>query len=80
MPIMRPIPSQRTVAPSPKKAKAPAELAVKQEDEDDEEKFREMFAVWDLRKQGKALQTPKKKEVISLGMLIVLSKWGSNVY
>ena len=75
MPIVRPVSSQRTVAPSPKKAKAPAEPSVKQEDDgDDEEKFREMFAVWDLRKQGKALQTPKKKEVISLGMVPVLSK------
>lgn len=75
MPIVRPVPSQRTVAPSPKKSKASAELMVKrEEDEDDEERFREMFAVWDLRKQGKALHTPKKKEIISLGMVPVLSK------
>ena len=73
---MRPVPSQQTVAPSPKRAKAPVEPTVKQEEvKDDEETFREMYAVWDLRKPGKALQTPKKKkEVISLGMVTVLSK------
>jgi hypothetical protein len=57
--------------PHLRKAKASAEPTIKQEeDEDDEKKFREMFAVWDLRKQGKALQAPKKKkEVINLGMV-----------
>jgi hypothetical protein len=78
MPIVRPVPSQRTVAPSPKKAKASVGPVIKQEDEEDEEdKFREMFAVWDLRKQGKTLQTPKKKGIINLGMLTtILSKAG----
>lgn len=73
MPIVRSVP---TVAPSPKRAKAPVGPTVKQEDdEEDEETFREMFAVWDLRKPGKALQTPKKKkEVINLGTVTVLSK------
>ncbi len=76
MPIVRPAPSQQTVAPLPKRAKASVEPTIKQEEgEDDEDKFREMYAVWDLRKQGKALQTPKKKkEVINLGMVTVLSK------
>lgn len=70
-PITRPVPSQRTVAPSPRKTKASVEPAIKQEeDEDDEGKFRETFAVWDLRKQSNALQTPKKKKaVINLGMV-----------
>lgn len=81
MPIPRPVPaSQRTVAPTPKKAKAPVEVRIKQEeDDDDEKKFRETFAVWDLRKRGKVLQTPKKtKEVINLGIVFssVLSKRG----
>ena len=73
MPIVRPVPSQQTVAPSPKRAKVSVEPTVKQEEgEDDEDKFREMYAVWDLRKRGKALQTPKKKkEVINLGMVTV---------
>ena len=76
MPIVRPVPPQQTVAPSPKRSKAPVEPTVKQEeDENDEETFREMFAVWDLRKQGRALQTPKKKkEVINLSMVTILSK------
>lgn len=72
MPIARPVPSQRTAAPSSKKAKASVEPTIKREDDEDEEKFRETFAVWDLRKQGKALQAPK--EVISLGMITILSK------
>lgn len=76
MPIVRPVPSQQTAAASPKRAKASVEPTVKQEEgEDDEDKFREMYAVWDLRKQGKALQTPKKKkEIINLGMVTILSK------
>ena len=70
MPIVRPVPFQRTVAPSPKKAKVSIEPIIKQEEEEEEERFRETFAVWDLRKSGKALQTPKKKkEVIDLGMV-----------
>ena len=82
MPIARPVLSQRTVAPTPKKAKTSVKLVIKQEDdEDDEKKFRETFAVWDLRKRGKVLQTPRKKrEVINLGIVFsVLSKRGPRV-